>query len=74
MRTVMIVGGLLLFAYAVYEMKWAPVPSAPKRLLFNRTFTLCVLIGACPHAFRLRTALTLDAQTLSTSVRATCTS
>ncbi|KAH7002280.1 hypothetical protein EDB80DRAFT_867287 [Ilyonectria destructans] len=40
----MIVGGLLLIAYVVYEMKWARVPSAPRRLVFNRTFIMAIII------------------------------
>ncbi|KAH6896758.1 major facilitator superfamily domain-containing protein [Thelonectria olida] len=40
----MIVGGLLLIAYVVYEMKWARVPSAPRRLVFNKTFVMAIVI------------------------------
>ncbi|KAF7546694.1 hypothetical protein G7Z17_g8242 [Cylindrodendrum hubeiense] len=40
----MIVGGLLLIAYVVYEMKWARVPSAPRRLVFNKTFIMAIVI------------------------------
>ncbi|KAM5345835.1 hypothetical protein ACJ41O_011696 [Fusarium nematophilum] len=40
----MIVGGLLLIAYVVFEMKWAKVPSAPRRLVFNRTFIMAIII------------------------------
>jgi MFS family permease len=42
----MIVGGLLLVAYVVYEMKWARVPSAPRRLVFNKTFIMAILIDS----------------------------
>lgn len=40
----MIVGGLLLIAYGVYESLYAPVPSMPKRVLFNKTFFMSVCI------------------------------
>lgn len=40
----MIVGGLLLIAYVVFEMKFARVPSAPRRLIFNRTFVMAIII------------------------------
>jgi MFS family permease len=40
----MIVGGLLLIFYVVFEMKWARVPSAPRRLVFNRTFIMAIVI------------------------------
>ncbi|KAK5988792.1 Siderophore iron transporter 3 [Cladobotryum mycophilum] len=42
----MVVGGILLIAYVVYEMKWARVPSAPRRLLLNKTFILAIVIDA----------------------------
>lgn len=42
----MIVGGLLLIAYVVYEMKWARVPSAPRRLVFNKTFIMSIVIDS----------------------------
>ncbi|QMW46791.1 hypothetical protein G4B11_010246 [Aspergillus flavus] len=42
----MIVGGLLLIAYVIYEVKWAPVPSAPRRLVFNKTFTMAIIIDS----------------------------
>lgn len=42
----MIVGGLLLIAYVVYEIKWARVPSAPRRLVFNRTFIMAIIIDS----------------------------
>lgn len=40
----MIVGGLLLIAYGVYESCYAPIPSMPRRMLFNRTFLMSVCI------------------------------
>lgn len=40
----MIVGGLLLIAYVVYEWKFAVVPSAPRRLLKNKTFIMAIII------------------------------
>ncbi|KAJ9133838.1 Siderophore iron transporter [Pleurostoma richardsiae] len=40
----MIVGGLLLIAYVVYEIKWAKIPSAPRRLVMNKTFVMAVVI------------------------------
>ncbi|UNI17626.1 hypothetical protein JDV02_003956 [Purpureocillium takamizusanense] len=40
----MVVGGLLLIAYVVYEVKWARMPSAPRRLIFNKTFLMAVII------------------------------
>ncbi|KAH8803311.1 putative siderophore iron transporter [Xylogone sp. PMI_703] len=42
----MVVGGLVLIAYAIYEVKWARVPSAPRRLLFNKTFIMAIIIDA----------------------------
>lgn len=42
----MVVGGLLLIAYVVYEMKWAKMPSAPRRLVFNKTFLMAVIIDS----------------------------
>lgn len=39
-----IVGGLLLVAYVAYEWKWAPVPSAPRRLIANKTFVMAIVI------------------------------
>lgn len=38
------VGGVILIAYVIYEVNWAPVPSAPRRLVFNRTFIVCVIV------------------------------
>jgi MFS family permease len=42
----MIVGGLLLIAYVLYEIKWARVPSAPRRLIFNKTFIMAIIIDS----------------------------
>lgn len=39
-----VVGGVLLILYAVYELKFAPFPSMPKRVLMNRTFIVAVII------------------------------
>jgi MFS family permease len=40
----MVVGGILLIVYVLYEMFVAPFPSAPKRVVFNRTFIMSVII------------------------------
>ncbi|GJD03217.1 siderophore iron transporter [Colletotrichum higginsianum] len=42
----MAVGGVLLIAYVVYEMKWAKVPSAPRRLVMNKTFLMAIVIDS----------------------------
>ncbi|KAF6816301.1 siderophore iron transporter [Colletotrichum plurivorum] len=42
----MVVGGVLLIAYGVYEIKWAKVPSAPRRLVMNKTFLMAIVIDA----------------------------
>lgn len=42
----MVVGGLLLIFYVVYEVKWAKIPSAPRRLVFNKTFLMAIIIDA----------------------------
>ena len=42
----MVVGGVLLIAYVVYEIFWARVPSAPRRLVFNKTFIMAVIIDS----------------------------
>ncbi|GJN71342.1 hypothetical protein PLIIFM63780_006327 [Purpureocillium lilacinum] len=42
----MVVGGVLLIAYVVYELKWAKMPSAPRRLVFNKTFLMAVIIDS----------------------------
>ncbi|KAJ5102201.1 MFS general substrate transporter [Penicillium alfredii] len=41
-----IVGGLLLIAYVIYEMKWARVPSAPRRLVFNKALIMSIIIDS----------------------------
>lgn len=40
----MVVGGLLLIAYVLYERFYATIPSFPGRFLRNRTFLLAILI------------------------------
>ncbi|KAE8155087.1 MFS general substrate transporter [Aspergillus avenaceus] len=40
----MIVGGILLIAYVLYEIKWARVPSSPRRMIFNKTFLMAIII------------------------------
>ena len=40
----MVVGGILLVFYVVFEMKWAKMPSAPRRLVFNKTFVMAIII------------------------------
>lgn len=40
----LVVGALCLIAYAIYEIWWAPYPSMPKRVLFNRTFCVAAVI------------------------------
>lgn len=42
----MVVGGVLLVAYVVYEVKWAKMPSAPRRLVFNKTFIMSIVIDS----------------------------
>ncbi|KAH6695517.1 major facilitator superfamily domain-containing protein [Plectosphaerella plurivora] len=42
----MCVGGVLLIAYVVYEIKWAKMPSAPRRLVFNKTFVMAIVIDS----------------------------
>ncbi|PNP47822.1 hypothetical protein TGAMA5MH_00874 [Trichoderma gamsii] len=42
----MILGGLFLIAYVVFEMKFARVPSAPRRLVFNKTFIMAIIIDS----------------------------
>lgn len=46
MIAMMIVGGLLLIAYVVYEIMWAKVPSAPRRLVLNKTFVMSIVIDS----------------------------
>lgn len=40
-----VVGGLCLIAYCVYEALWARFPTAPIRLLKNRTFISAVVVS-----------------------------
>lgn len=42
----MILGGLFLIAYVVFEIKFARVPSAPRRLVFNKTFIMAIIIDS----------------------------
>jgi len=42
----MVVGGLLLIADVIYEILRARVPSAPRRLVFNKTFVMAVIIDS----------------------------
>lgn len=42
----MIVGGLLLIVYVIYEVKWARFPSSPRRLVYNRTFIMAIIIDS----------------------------
>lgn len=42
----MTVGGLLLIAYIVFEIKYTRVPSAPRRLVFNKTFVMAIIIDS----------------------------
>ncbi|TKW57478.1 Siderophore iron transporter 3 [Colletotrichum tanaceti] len=42
----MVTGGVLLGAYVVYELKWAKVPSAPRRLVTNKTFLMAIVIDS----------------------------
>lgn len=42
----MVVGGVLLICYVIYEIKWAKMPSAPRRLVFNKTFVMAVVIDS----------------------------
>lgn len=39
-----IVGAILLIVYVLYEIFVAPHPSAPKRVVFNKTFLMAVII------------------------------
>ncbi|KAM3496917.1 hypothetical protein MY10362_009714 [Beauveria mimosiformis] len=41
---VMVVGGIILVFYVIYEINWAPIPSSPRRLVLNRTFVVSVVI------------------------------
>lgn len=39
-------GGLFLIAYIVFEMKFTRVPIAPRRLVFNKTFIMAIIIDS----------------------------
>ena len=39
----LVLGGILLVSFVIYEMKWAEHPLMPLRVL-NRTFLCCVVI------------------------------
>lgn len=39
-----VIGGVLVFAYVAYEYFFAMFPTAPRRLLMNRTFVTAVII------------------------------
>lgn len=41
----LVVGPVLLLIFAIYEIFWAPFPSMPKRIVFNKTFLTAVLIN-----------------------------
>ena len=43
MVAMLVVGGVLLLVFIIYEMKWAEHPLMPLRVL-NRTFLCCVII------------------------------
>ena len=42
----MIVGGLLLVAYVLFERYYAPFPTMPRRILYNKTFIMAVIIDS----------------------------
>lgn len=44
MIAMVVVGGVLLLFYILFEIKWAPFPSMPKRVVYNKTFITAVLI------------------------------
>lgn len=44
MIAMIVVGGVLLIAYVIYECWFAPFPLLPRRVLLNRTFICCVMI------------------------------
>lgn len=44
MIAMMVVGGILLIFYVIFEMNWAKIPSAPRRLVFNKTFVMAIVI------------------------------
>ncbi|CUM67100.1 uncharacterized protein PRCAT00004789001 [Priceomyces carsonii] len=45
MIAMLVVGPVLLIIYAAYEIFWAPFPSMPRRIVFNKTFITAVLIN-----------------------------
>lgn len=46
MIAMMVVGGMLLIVYVLYEIYFAKMPSAPRRLVFNKTFIMAVIIDS----------------------------
>ncbi|EPX71648.1 siderophore-iron transporter Str3 [Schizosaccharomyces octosporus yFS286] len=44
MIAMMVVGGVILIIYALYELYLAPYPSCPRRILFNKTFMMAIII------------------------------
>ncbi|CCH46047.1 Siderophore iron transporter [Wickerhamomyces ciferrii] len=44
MIAMIVVGGIFLIIYTIYEFTWAPYPSMPKRVLINRTFMTAVCV------------------------------
>lgn len=42
-----VVGALCLISYCVYEALWARFPTAPIRLLKNRTFISAIIVSIC---------------------------
>lgn len=44
MIAMIVIGGILLIVFTVYEIFWAPFPSMPRRIVYNKTFITCVII------------------------------
>lgn len=44
MIAMIVIGFVLLVVFAVYEIWFCPFPSMPKRIVFNRTFSMAVVI------------------------------
>lgn len=44
MIAMLVVGGVLLITFFVYEIFFCPFPSMPKRIVFNRTFAMAIII------------------------------
>ncbi|WBW72553.1 plasma membrane heme transmembrane transporter Str3 [Schizosaccharomyces osmophilus] len=44
MIAMMVVGGINLLLYGLYEMFLAPYPSCPRRIMFNKTFMMAIII------------------------------